>query len=70
MNNIRQPYSDRNHRQYTEGVHRFNLDWIVYISKQLKGHTEPCIVADRKFKTQEGAEIYYKSIKEKEICQK
>ena len=64
MNNIRQPYANRNHRQYTEGVHRFNLDWIVYISKQLKGHTEPCIVADRKFKDKGAAEIYYKSIKE------
>ena len=64
MNNIRQPYTDRNHKQYKEGVHRFNLEWIVYISKQLKGHTEPCIVADRKFKTQEGAEIYYKQLKQ------
>jgi len=59
MNNIRQPYAERNHKQYTEGVHRFNLDWIVYISKQLKGHTEPCIVADRKFKDKGAAEIYY-----------
>jgi hypothetical protein len=67
MNNIRQPYAERNHRQYTEGVHRFNLDWIVYISKQLKGHTTPCIVADRKFKDKGAAEIYYKSIKEKEL---
>lgn len=66
MNNIRQPYSERNHKRYKEGVFPYNLDWIVYISKQLKGHTELSIVADRKFKTQDAAEIYYKAIKEKE----
>ena len=59
MNNIRQPYAERNHKRYKEGVFPYKLEWIVYVSKKAVGHTEPIICADRKFKTQEAANIYY-----------
>lgn len=67
MNNIRSSYAEIHHKRYKEGVFPYKREWIVYIYKMLKGHKEPVIVADRKFKTHEGAEIYYNQLKIK-LC--
>lgn len=64
MKNIKLPYT-RLRVPAVPGVYPLERDFVVYI-RGLKGANKDKIHADRKFKTEEGANLYFNSLTSEE----
>ena len=61
MKNIKTPYAGINRKGKEPGVYPLDRDFVVYLYRPQGGRGKQAgVYADRKFKTEEAANIYFK----------